>query len=273
MGTMGTDRTADGSRANGRVPPASIDASLPWADDRRRWARSRSPARPRTPKRGVCLPRSQLEETLTNNVNLEPTSIRRGDLISQITPALGISGKSAHASLDGSIALPILLYVNTGAENNRVEPQVESRRQCRAGGAIPVHRRGGQRVAAVPVAVRRAPGQPRQRDGQSLHVAALSHFALHQGRSVGPDQLRAARRQHLESSERCADVVRRRSDQHGEFVHQPGDRQDYPRSGPLRLAARLRPRRTFASRIRVLNLPSSAGCACCIRWIRRCRSG
>jgi uncharacterized protein (PEP-CTERM system associated) len=123
MGTMGTGRIADGSHANGRVP--LLRSRL------RRRGRAIAlvgavslTATPAHAESWRFLPSIGLEETLTNNVDLEPTSTRRGDLVSQLTPALGISGKSAHASLYGSIALPILLYVKTGAENNRVEPQV-----------------------------------------------------------------------------------------------------------------------------------------------------
>src|SRR3954465_6124394 len=44
----------------------------------------------------------RIEETLTNNVNLAPNSTRRGDLVTQLTPALTITEKGAHTTLAGS---------------------------------------------------------------------------------------------------------------------------------------------------------------------------
>src|SRR5262245_10542471 len=51
-----------------------------------------------------------LEETLTNNVNLEPTDVRRGDLVTAITPSVSFAGATAHSTLTGRISVPILLY-------------------------------------------------------------------------------------------------------------------------------------------------------------------
>ena len=65
-----------------------------------------------------------VEETLTNNVNLEPNATRRGDLVSQLTPGFRVTETGAHTSLVGSVSLPILLYARTGSENNSVEPYV-----------------------------------------------------------------------------------------------------------------------------------------------------
>jgi len=65
-----------------------------------------------------------VEETLTNNVNLEPNDIRRGDLVSQLTPGFRVRETGAHTSLKGFVTLPILLYARTGSENNKVEPNI-----------------------------------------------------------------------------------------------------------------------------------------------------
>lgn len=62
--------------------------------------------------------------TLTNNVDLEPTADREGDFITQITPTLRFSGVGARSRLDGSVALPIVLYARTGSENNKLFPNV-----------------------------------------------------------------------------------------------------------------------------------------------------
>src|SRR6266480_263309 len=65
-----------------------------------------------------------VEETLTNNVNLDSNSSRRGDLVSQLTPGFRVAETGAHTSLVGFVSLPILLYARTGSENNKVYPQV-----------------------------------------------------------------------------------------------------------------------------------------------------
>ncbi len=64
-------------------------------------------------------------ETLTNNVNLDPSATARGDLVSLITPRLTINEKGPRTSFQGFIAAPAALYVKTGAENNKVYPSVD----------------------------------------------------------------------------------------------------------------------------------------------------
>src|SRR5262245_47863809 len=66
-----------------------------------------------------------VQETLTNNVDLESTDVRRGDLVTQLTPGFRLSLKGAHSSLTGQVLLPILIYARTGSENNTVEPFVD----------------------------------------------------------------------------------------------------------------------------------------------------
>jgi uncharacterized protein (PEP-CTERM system associated) len=63
-----------------------------------------------------------VQETLTDNVNLVPSSQAKADFVSEVTPTLRITEKSAHTSLDGSIAVQTLLYARTGSENNQVLP-------------------------------------------------------------------------------------------------------------------------------------------------------
>src|SRR5207302_3459614 len=62
-------------------------------------------------------------ETLTNNVNLAPSGSARGDLVTQLTPALKISEVGARTVLSGSLSMPIVLYVRSGSENNQVYAQ------------------------------------------------------------------------------------------------------------------------------------------------------
>jgi uncharacterized protein (PEP-CTERM system associated) len=59
-----------------------------------------------------------IQETLTNNVNLSPSESRQGDLVTQLTPGFTINETGPRTSLVGTVAVPIVLYVKTGAENN-----------------------------------------------------------------------------------------------------------------------------------------------------------
>jgi uncharacterized protein (PEP-CTERM system associated) len=62
--------------------------------------------------------------TFTNNVNLQPDTTRRSDFVTQITPGFTIDARSPYAQLTGTLSAPMLLYVETGEDNNRVLPQV-----------------------------------------------------------------------------------------------------------------------------------------------------
>lgn len=64
------------------------------------------------------------EETLTNNVKLQPSATREGDFVTQITPGFRVSEQGARSSLTGDVALPILIYARTGSENNEIRPLV-----------------------------------------------------------------------------------------------------------------------------------------------------
>ncbi|HTQ00917.1 MAG TPA: TIGR03016 family PEP-CTERM system-associated outer membrane protein [Casimicrobiaceae bacterium] len=66
-----------------------------------------------------------LQETLTNNVNLSGPGTQQSDLVTQITPTLEFEEKGDHTKLHGVVALPVLLYAKTGAENNQVYPLVD----------------------------------------------------------------------------------------------------------------------------------------------------
>jgi uncharacterized protein (PEP-CTERM system associated) len=65
-----------------------------------------------------------VQGTVTDNVNLVPSSQAKADFVTEITPTLGITEKGSHTSLNGSIALQTLLYARTGSENNQVLPMV-----------------------------------------------------------------------------------------------------------------------------------------------------
>jgi uncharacterized protein (PEP-CTERM system associated) len=67
-------------------------------------------------------PSVAIQETLTNNVNLSPQASAQADLVTQLTPTLTVNEKGPHTSLNGAIAVPMLVYVKTGAENNQIYP-------------------------------------------------------------------------------------------------------------------------------------------------------
>src|SRR5215831_1579675 len=63
------------------------------------------------------------EETLTDNVSLAPSDRAKTDLITELTPGFVVRETGARSSLSGSVRLPILLYLETGGQNNKLLPQ------------------------------------------------------------------------------------------------------------------------------------------------------
>ena len=63
-----------------------------------------------------------LQETWTNNVNLEPTAVRRSDFVTAVTPMLTVREIGDHTHLDATVSVPIFLYARTGSENNNILP-------------------------------------------------------------------------------------------------------------------------------------------------------
>jgi hydroxylaminobenzene mutase len=63
--------------------------------------------------------------TFTNNVALAPWSSpdRKSDWITQLTPGLAVSERSAHTRFAGTVSVPLLLYART-SDNNDVLPEV-----------------------------------------------------------------------------------------------------------------------------------------------------
>jgi uncharacterized protein (PEP-CTERM system associated) len=66
-----------------------------------------------------------LRELLTTNVNLAPSSAAKSDLVTLLTPALAIDEKGPRTTLKGIISAPTSIYVRTGAQNNKVYPEVD----------------------------------------------------------------------------------------------------------------------------------------------------
>lgn len=66
--------------------------------------------------------RISAEETLTDNVNLEPASVRKSDAVTRIAPGFSVNYRSGRVRVEGDVELPILLYARTGGQNNRIQP-------------------------------------------------------------------------------------------------------------------------------------------------------
>lgn len=81
-----------------------------------------APGTPASAQTWRATPSITVDETLTNNVNLQPSDKAKGDLVSVVTPTLSFDERGPHTSLNGYVAAPIALYVNTGAENNKIYP-------------------------------------------------------------------------------------------------------------------------------------------------------
>lgn len=63
--------------------------------------------------------------TWTNNVDLAPKETRESDFVLTLIPALAVDYDAPRAFVRGYVAVPILLYANTGGENNEVRPLVD----------------------------------------------------------------------------------------------------------------------------------------------------
>jgi uncharacterized protein (PEP-CTERM system associated) len=64
-----------------------------------------------------------LTETLTNNVDLTSSDRARSDLVTELVPRLTINVRGAHASLNGFLAAPIVLYARA-TENDKLYPSI-----------------------------------------------------------------------------------------------------------------------------------------------------
>jgi uncharacterized protein (PEP-CTERM system associated) len=61
--------------------------------------------------------------TLTDNVNLQPSGQAKSDFVLELIPQIAFNHQGAHASLNGFIAVPILLYARESG-NDQVYPNV-----------------------------------------------------------------------------------------------------------------------------------------------------
>jgi uncharacterized protein (PEP-CTERM system associated) len=69
-------------------------------------------------------PSAAAQFELTDNVGLDPSGQRKGDLVTQLTPSVRIIERGAHTSLAGTIAAPIVLYARSGGDST-VQPEVD----------------------------------------------------------------------------------------------------------------------------------------------------
>lgn len=70
-------------------------------------------------------PAVSVQETLTNNVNLQPNESRRSDWVTELIPSLRFREKGARTSLSGFVSVPVALYARTGSENNNAYPSAD----------------------------------------------------------------------------------------------------------------------------------------------------
>lgn len=99
------------------VPGTGIDAAAPG---------SPTGAQAGAGRNWLLVPSIDALFTFTDNVNLT-SSDRKSDFVTQLTPALRFSEKTAHTKFEGSIQAPILLYARTGDQNNTVQPIADVR--------------------------------------------------------------------------------------------------------------------------------------------------
>ena len=121
-------------------------------------------------------------ETYTSNVNYGSQNLAEGDWATTVGGTLGFSGEGARLKLNGSIGASFLLYANQ-TQNNSFAPTVNLNGEAGGDREIRLRRCPGLRHPVLPVAVRRAADQPRQRHPEPLHVADLYRQPLHPGRA------------------------------------------------------------------------------------------
>jgi uncharacterized protein (PEP-CTERM system associated) len=114
----GASGSYGGLPATGAPPPSA--GAVPGAAETAAAAGAAEGAR-----RPAVQFRVGLEETFTDNVGLEPSSTRRGDAVTRLSPAMNVHLVGARTLLQGDVSLPVLLYARTGGENNRIVPAVD----------------------------------------------------------------------------------------------------------------------------------------------------
>jgi uncharacterized protein (PEP-CTERM system associated) len=65
-----------------------------------------------------------LQETYTNNVNLNPSNVAKSAFVTEVTPYLGLRYNGPRAALIGDVSLPVVIYLPSDAANDKVYPTV-----------------------------------------------------------------------------------------------------------------------------------------------------
>ena len=65
-----------------------------------------------------------LQETYSNNVNLNPSNVAKSAFVTEITPFLGLRYLGPRASLVGDVSLPVMIYAPSDASDSKVYPTV-----------------------------------------------------------------------------------------------------------------------------------------------------
>ncbi|HEX4524121.1 MAG TPA: TIGR03016 family PEP-CTERM system-associated outer membrane protein [Casimicrobiaceae bacterium] len=71
------------------------------------------------------VPSISAQETVTNNVDLQPNDTRQYDWVTQLTPALSVTEKGTRTRLSALLSLPVVLYAKGGSDRNSVYPAAD----------------------------------------------------------------------------------------------------------------------------------------------------
>jgi uncharacterized protein (PEP-CTERM system associated) len=77
-------------------------------------------------------PSISLTETWSDNINLAGSEAARSDLVTEVTPTLSFRGKGSRVTIDGTVSVPVLFYLRTGAYNDNFYPLADIRGQVEA---------------------------------------------------------------------------------------------------------------------------------------------
>jgi uncharacterized protein (PEP-CTERM system associated) len=69
-------------------------------------------------------PSISIDETFTNNVNLDARADAKSDFLTQITPSFTLSEAGSRFKINGFVSLPVLVYATSGVGNDTFQPQV-----------------------------------------------------------------------------------------------------------------------------------------------------
>ena len=151
-----------------------------------------------------------LQETYSNNVNLNPSNVAKSAFVTEITPFLGLRYLGPRASLVGDVSLPVMIYAPSDASDSKVYPTVNLLGDVTLvddflflEGAVNVSQQFFSPFGAQPISLSNSTGN-RYRST----VYRFSPFI--KGRTGSRDRIRAAQRQRLDQPRRCANQCEQR---------------------------------------------------------------